>query len=457
MQVYVIDPYQPGEPHFPIVWMVKSYSSLLWNIQLFGLGYFEMTLPADNEAVYYLQEGRMLVRECDIVKNGSTVEYRNAMIIRRVAITYDAEQGYTLTVSGKSIKDILSQRIIWHQTEWHDYDLTTIMRVMIRMNASDPVNYADSLLTSAYSHKTNAEASVSTAEGHVQTTQAAYVQAQIDYDQAVAQYGEDSPQARAAKETMEAAAEDVKTAEAELAAAEADLAEAEQEIVYYTELLSVASDREIFYFDDRAIPVTNPPTVTVQLYGENLGEWCESIATEYGLGWDIKLTDNLMYFVFIQGTDRHTTVEFSPELDNLKNAEYVKDLSVYRNSGLATGEGEGIYQYRAEIAGQPNARRYEEFITTSITKDASTSDLTYENMVKQAGKSEIVRLSKYESITGEIDTDGVYKIGTDFNLGDVVSVKMDFGVSATTRLTEVLYSDEADGTRITGTFEEWEV
>lgn len=457
MQIYVIDPYQDTEPHFPIKWIIPSYTSLLWNVQLFGLGYFEMTLPANDDFVYHLEEGRMLVRECDIVKDGTTVEYHNAMIIRKVTITYDAEQGYILKVSGKSVKDVLSQRIIWNPLEWDQTDLDVIMTTLIVMNAANPVGYATEKLNFALADQNSAQQRVNMAASALATAQENYRLAQIEYDQAVAQYGEDSPEAAYAKAQMDAAAEDVTLAEEELADARAELAEADKKVIYYQQFLAVSEDRAIPYFDTQAPPLTNPPEISVSLYGENLGEWCETIATEYGIGWDVLLTENSMIFKFIQGTDRHTTVEFSPEMDNLKNAEFIRDMSIYRNSGLAVGDGEGFDQYRVFIDGGTGERRYEEYIDTGITKDDDTSDTAYQRMVEQAGNSELVQYSNIESISGEIDTDGVYKIGTDFNMGDVVSVKMDFDISATTRLIEILYSDEADGTRTIGTFEEWEV
>ena len=62
-----------------------------------------------------------------------------------MAIQYDADYGYTLHVSGKSIKDILSQRIIWEPVDYDDTSLDAVMAILIRMNASDPVNYAGKL------------------------------------------------------------------------------------------------------------------------------------------------------------------------------------------------------------------------------------------------------------------------------------------------------------------------
>jgi len=458
MNIYVINPYQETEPHFRIIGMIPAYHSLLWNPQLYGLGYFEMTVEATKENAALLKEGRMLVRESDIIEGGENDdEYRDAMIIRKVSIIYDADQGYTMTVSGKSIKDILSQRIIWLPIEWGDTTLDTVMTTLVRMNASDPVNYVSNFLRMANQELTGAENWQRGAETGLEDAQEALTDATEAYDQAVADHGEDSPEAIAAKEAMDAAAEAVTAAEEYLAEAEAAVLEATKKVDFYTWENGVAQLRAIPYFTDASIPLTNPPKISVQLHGENLGEWCETIAEEYGLGWGISLFENAMLFYFVLGTDRHTTVEFSPELDNLKNAEYSRDLSIYRNAGLATGEGEGYLQVSVDIGSSAGASRYEEYIATGLTKDEETTDTTYKKQVKQAGKSEITKLKKHETITGEIDTDGVYKIGEDFDLGDVVTVKLQQGITATTRLTEILDSDEADGTKVTGIFEEWEV
>lgn len=458
MNIYVINPYQETEPHFRIAGMIPAYYSLLWNIQLYGLGYFEMKVAATAKNAALLKEGRMLVRESDIIDGGENGrEYRNAMIIRRVAITYDADLGYIMNVSGKSIKDILSQRIIWIPIEWGDTTLDTVMTSLVRMNAADPVNFAGNYLRMAQQELYGNEQWQSNAQTVLSDAQEAYEEAQEAYKQAVAEHGEDSPEAKDAKEFVDWNAGQVKAAQEDLAAATAAVKESQKKVEYYTWQSAVANLRAIPYFYDMTIPLQNPPQISVQLYGENLGEWCETIASEYGLGWGISLYENIMYFVFVVGTDRHTTVEFSPELDNLKNAEYARDLSIYRNAGLATGEGEGYQQTVEDIGTASGAARYEEYIATGLTKAETTSDATYKKQVKQAGKSEITKLKKHETIEGEIDTDGVYKIGQDFNLGDIVAVKLSQGITATTRLTEILYSDEADGTKVTGTFEEWEV
>ena len=288
--------------------------------------------------------------------------------------------------------------------------------------------------------------------------QTEYLDAKTAYDQAVADHGEDSPEAQAAKEAMDAAKAELEEAIQAVADALAVKIKADQVVAYYTAYAAVAPLRQIPYITAGLIdlPIT-PPMLTLSLHGENLGEWIETICTEYGLGWNMYIDETGMNFEFVVGSDKSSTVEFSPELDNLKNAVYTRTLETYRNAALAVGEGEGTDQTQAYIGGSAASARYEAYVDTGLTRDENVSWLNYQKMVKQYGSSEITKLKKRETISGEIDTDGVYKIGEDFDLGDIVSVKLDNGISATTRLIEIIYADEASGTSVTGTFEEWEV
>lgn len=458
MNVYVINPYRNTEPHFPIIGMISDYHSLIWNVQLYGLGYFEITLPATPENVSLLKEGRFLVREEDIQNRwlgAQHPEYKNCMIIRTVNIQYDADQGYVLHITGKSVKDVLSQRIIWEPYEDVEKALTGIIVTLMIENVTDPEGFAQDKLEAAEADQADAVSALEEAQDAKDDAQTEYLDAKTAYDQAVAEHGEDSPEAQAAKEAMDAAEAELEEAIQAVADALAVKIKADQVVAYYTAYASVAPLRQIPYITAGLIDLPiEPPMLTLSLKGENLGEWIETICTEYGLGWNIYIDETGMNFEFIVGTDKSATVEFSPELDNLKNAVYTRTLETYRNSGLAVGEGEGTEQTQAHIGGSSGSSRFEEYIDTGLSKDEGVSQTNYQKMVKQSGISEITKLKKRETISGEIDTDGVYKIGEDFDLGDVVSVKLDNGITATTRLIEIIYADEASGTSVTGTFEE---
>lgn len=461
MNVYVINPYRTTEPHFPIIGIISDYHSLIWNVQLYGLGYFEITLPATPENVSLLKEGRFLVREEDIQNRwlgAQHPEYKNCMIIRTVNIQYDADQGYVIYITGKSVKDILSQRIIWEPYEKVERALTGIIVELLRANVTNPVDVAQSLLTQAEDAQADAEEALEEAVDAEIAAYNTYTEAKTAYEQAVVDHGEDSPEAKAAKTAMDNAETAWKAATEANIEATAAKEKADQVVDYYISYAATASLRQIPYVTAGLIDLPfEPPMLTLSLKGENLGEWVENICTEYGLGWNIYIDETGMNFEFIVGTDKSSTVEFSPELDNLKNAVYTRTLETYRNSGLAVGEGEGTEQTQAHIGGSSGSSRFEEYIDTGLSKDEGVSMTNYKKMVRQSGISEITKLKKRETISGEIDTDGVYKIGEDFDLGDVVSVKLDNGISATTRLIEIIYADEASGTSVTGTFEEWEV
>jgi hypothetical protein len=195
----------------------------------------------------------------------------------------------------------------------------------------------------------------------------------------------------------------------------------------------------------------------VPSHGQNIGELIATLCEEYGIGWELRINETGITFDFIERTDRSATVVFSPELDNLKNAEYVKSLEGYRNAGEVGGDGDGAGKAVVNVGSAAGIARYEEYMEAGIGREDGMTKAEYNKLLRQYGKSEITKLKKKESISGEIDTDGVYKIDQDFYIGDIVTVKLDQGITATTRLIEVIYSDEESGTNIIGTFEEWEV
>lgn len=448
MQIYVIDPFKSTTPHFPIVGMISDYNSMIWNVQLYGLGYFEVTVAGTAENVSLLKEGRFLVRENDIRKRNPSdtyPEYMNAMIIRRVALKYDADKGYTLTVSGKSVKDVLSQRIDYNFTglENNTIQLPGLVEGLLDTNITMPYE-------STVMRQEEAEGMLDEAQTNANAQQIQYEEAVEAYDAAVDQYGQSSQQAKAAKADMDAAKavwdsglEDVKYAQAVLN--------------WMNWYLTFAAKRKIPYISFGTSTLTNPPSLDVPGHGQNIGELIATICEEYGIGWELRVNETGMTFEFVERTDRSATVVFSPDLDNLKNAEYVRSLETYRNAGEVGGEGDGAQQAVVNLGSAEGIARFEEYMDSGIGRETGMSKADYNKLLRQFGKSEITKLKKKESISGEIDTDGVYKIDQDFFLGDIVTVRLDQGITATTRLIEIIYSDETSGTNVIGTFEEWEV
>ena len=92
--------------------IVDVFQSVIWNMQFYGRGDLELVVPATEKNLNTLKEGVFLVREEDIGNN----RFDNVMRVEGINLTFNVEEGWILTLTGKSLKNILSQRVIWYQT-----------------------------------------------------------------------------------------------------------------------------------------------------------------------------------------------------------------------------------------------------------------------------------------------------------------------------------------------------
>lgn len=103
--------------------VISTYQSAIWNVQYYGKSDFQLIVPATEENLNALQVGAYLVRDEDI--NGT--EFNNIMVIEGYKLDFDTEKGWLLTVTGRGLKAIVGQRVVWNQT-----NLTGLAEVGIR-------------------------------------------------------------------------------------------------------------------------------------------------------------------------------------------------------------------------------------------------------------------------------------------------------------------------------------
>lgn len=101
---------------FTIAGVIDEYVSLIWRPSYSDIGDFELYMGATDKAVQLLQEDRYLVRSSDISVVDGVTTYRNVMIIKNFQIITDVENGDFFNVTGKELKFLLNQRIVWRQT-----------------------------------------------------------------------------------------------------------------------------------------------------------------------------------------------------------------------------------------------------------------------------------------------------------------------------------------------------
>lgn len=92
---------------------IDSFSSLIWTKRYRETGDFEIKIPLENE------KDIPGWAKCDnYISLREDVEEGYYMIIDRVEVSVDEEDGNILTISGKSLDVILNRRIVWEQTSY---------------------------------------------------------------------------------------------------------------------------------------------------------------------------------------------------------------------------------------------------------------------------------------------------------------------------------------------------
>lgn len=206
--------------------------------------------------------------------------------------------------------------------------------------------------------------------------------------------------------------------------------------------------------------------IEAQLLGENISDWLVDTCTGYNYGWDIYIKDSKYIFMLYQGTDRTFNQEavkpvvFSPEYDNLISASYSYNMKDYSNACLVGGEGEGVNQRTASVGTVSGLDRCESYIDgSSVTSNGEIITLSqYEKLLQDYGQSQLDITAQTKNFSGEIvPNNELYKINQDYFLGDVVQIKTDRGITATPRIIEIIYAEDASGYSVVPTFTEWEV
>ena len=106
--------------------IVNNFQSIIWNVQYYDKNDFQIVVPATKENLEAIQVGSYMVRGEDI-NNGV---YKNVMIVKNYQLDFDSDNGWLLTVTGKGLKNIVGQRIVWQQTNLSGYAETAIRQVI---------------------------------------------------------------------------------------------------------------------------------------------------------------------------------------------------------------------------------------------------------------------------------------------------------------------------------------
>lgn len=119
--------------------IIDDYVSIIWRPAYYDIGDFEIYVNATDKAISLLKENRYVVRSSDISVDNGIATYKKVMIIKNLQLTTDIENGDFLCVTGRELKFLLHQRIVWGQTTLRNDTAEYGIRRLIGSNALHPV------------------------------------------------------------------------------------------------------------------------------------------------------------------------------------------------------------------------------------------------------------------------------------------------------------------------------
>lgn len=239
-------------------------------------------------------------------------------------------------------------------------------------------------------------------------------------------------------------------------------------------------------------------TIREQVTYDNVGDKIQKLCKQYGWGYKVTINNGSFIFALYKGSDISEYITFSHNYDNISTTDYSKDDSNIKNVALVAGEGEGVARKTITIGNGIGIDRHELYVDA---RDIS-SEIDYDELLTNYpnGKEKVInnviyyqvnginiavltkndageitnvqlcnniymenlkntgyeKMSEYTSITsfaGEIIVGMSYKYKEDYNLGDIVNIVNEYGISINVRISEVIENQDDNGYTMEPTFE----
>ena len=235
--------------------------------------------------------------------------------------------------------------------------------------------------------------------------------------------------------------------------------------------------------------ITSISISELSIRGENVYDVVCSLCQANKVGWRIlpKGAGGFEFELYV-GVDRSYAqsvnhyVTFSPSFENLLNSNYIKSFKSYKNSIYAVGtyQKEVILQNKYKddngewVVEEQTTYEETEVVTWQYSETATPSGLARREMFidnggvndgEQGGEyatwnavnkeKAIAELGEHQTTTafeGELEATRQYIYGEDFSIGDIVQVENEFGITGTVYISEIVFSQDANGITITPTF-----
>ena len=239
-------------------------------------------------------------------------------------------------------------------------------------------------------------------------------------------------------------------------------------------------------------------TIREQVTYDNVGDKIEELCNQYGWGYKVTVSNGNFVFSLFKGEDKSKYVTFSQNYDNISTTDYSKDDSNIKNIALIAGEGEGIARKTTTIGNGVGINRHELYVDArdvsssidydellnsypngtqkninnviyyqvngkniailtkneqgEVTEVQLCNDVYIENL-KNIGYEKMADYKSVSSFSGEVIVGINYQYKKDYNLGDIVKIVNEYGISINVRISEIIENQDDNGYIMEPTFE----
>lgn len=391
--------------------IIEHFKSLIWHEKFYDKGEFELVVQYSPELLEILKPNYYVFKENYASSTGIV-----AMFIKSIEIRDDDQEGTIITAKGTSSSELLERRIIYTTTIFKEEKIPNIIKHLVLTNMGAKTNVGGTFVGKKYEVE---EVDL------VENTDGTIGGVQAERSMNMYMLKKDLPEV---EDTLS------------------------MQVSYKNVLETVKELCVKYHLGFRII------TIPIQVIKQNW-KYVDLGTSEEML----KNINNNNFLQIIKPVDRSNYIIFSDEYDNIYNSSYIKDLNKQTNFVLVKGEGEGVS--RIERAYYKNST---EKIKITVNKDKFSGETLYEAFVDARNSSsedmtsdeysESLKLLALEQLSDiqeafetELFTEGVFKFGRDFFLGDYVTISK-YGQTFKAQVVENIESVDENGYKNTPIF-----
>lgn len=196
--------------------------------------------------------------------------------------------------------------------------------------------------------------------------------------------------------------------------------------------------------------------ILAQLYGRNLLELTEEIAKSNDFGFKFRFVSNISraYFSCYRGVDRSINqqntqqIVFNTEFAEFASTSYTYDTRPYFNSALIGGEGAGRDRIDTIFASSTRVNagllNKEIFIDGHSLSSNTEGDTSYITLLGSTAQDAVQAAKAEETFETEVSW-AQWKYRDDYDVGDIVTVGNNYGITGDATVAEVAETEDASG------------